>query len=239
MFAVLAARLRATVAQTVAGVHTAACEALPPAPVATGFGADLFRSRNELLAENATLRQQLIVASRKVKQPKFRPFERGLVAALSSVVKSWQNTVLLVKPDTVLRWHREGFRLLWKRKSRSTKERRPRISAQSIELIRDMATRNTTWGAERIRGELLKLGIRLAKRTIQRQILAVRPPGDGQSWKTFLKNHVVWACDFVQVYDVWLTAPAALPRFARAVGLRATRPLRGLRALRHRPVFAF
>jgi transposase InsO family protein len=102
-----------------------------------------------------------------------------------------------------------------------------------------MAARNRTWGAERIRGELLKLGIRVAKRTIQRHILAVRPPGDGQSWRTFVKNHVVWAVDFVQIYDVWFTAPAALPRFARAVGLRATRPLRGLRALRHRPLFAF
>ena len=137
------------------------------------------------------LRQQLIVASRKVKQPKFRPFERSLVVALSSVVKNWQNAVLLVKPDTVLRWHREGFRLLWKLKSRSTKPRQPRISTETIALIRDMAARNRTWGAERIRGELLKLGILVAKRTIQRHILAVRPPSDGQSWRTFLKHHVV------------------------------------------------
>ncbi|MBN2195260.1 MAG: transposase [Polyangiaceae bacterium] len=149
------------------------------------------------------LRQQLIVASRKVKQPAFRPFERGLLVALSSVVKNWQNAILLVKPDTVLRWHREGFRLLWKRKSRATKQRRSRISTDTIELIRDMAIQNRTWGAERIRGELLKLGIRVAKRTIQRHILAARPTGDGQSWKTFLRNHVVWAVDFVQVYDLW------------------------------------
>ena len=92
------------------------------------------------------------------------------------MVKSWQNTILLVKPATVLRWHREGFRLMWKRKSKATKERKPRIGAQSIELIRDMATRNKTWGAERIRGELLKLGIHVAKRTIQRCMRAVRPP---------------------------------------------------------------
>ena len=62
----------------------------------------------------------------------------------------------------------------------------------------DMATRNGTWGAERIRGELLKLGVRVAKPTVQRHILAVRPPSDDQSWRTFLKNHVVWAVDFVQ-----------------------------------------
>jgi len=222
-----------------------------------------------------------------VKQPKFRPLERGLLVELSSVVKNWQDAILLVKPDTVLRWHREGFRLLWKRKSRSTKPRQTRISTETIALVRDMAIRNKTWGAERICGELFKLGIRVAKRTVQRHILAVRPPGDGQSRKTVLRNHVVWAMDVVQVYDVWFrpmfaffvidvntkevvhvavtrapnarwtarqirqatlfgegpqfilrdrddkfTAPAALPRSARAVALRATRPLRGLRALR-------
>jgi len=66
-----------------------------------------------------------------------------------------------VKPETVLRWHREGFRLFWKRRSKATKERESRISAEATDLIRDMATRNKLWGAERIRGELLKLGIRI------------------------------------------------------------------------------
>jgi hypothetical protein len=90
--------------------------------------------------------------------------ERGLVVALSSAVKSWQNAVLLVEPDTVLRWHREGFQLLWKRKSRATKPRQPRMSSETLALIRDMAARNEPWGAERIRGELLELGIRVAPR---------------------------------------------------------------------------
>ena len=67
------------------------------------------------------------------------------MVALLSMVKNWQNAVLLVKPDTVLRWHREGFRLLWKRKSRSTKPRQPRISTETIALIRDMAIRNKTY----------------------------------------------------------------------------------------------
>jgi hypothetical protein len=108
----------------------------------TGFVSDLFRSRDELLSENAMLHQQLIVTSRKVKQPKFRPLERDLLVALSSTVKNWQNASLLVKPDTVLRWHRQGFRLLWKRKSKATKERQPRISTETIELIQQMATDN-------------------------------------------------------------------------------------------------
>ncbi len=203
VFAAIAARVRTAVARAATATRTAVHEALRPAPMVTGLVTDLFRSRDELLAEKAMLRQQLIVAKRKVKQPAFRPLERCLIVALSSVVKSWQSARLLVKPDTVLRWHREGFRLLWKRKSKATKKRMARISTETIELIRDMAARNNTWGAERIRGELLKLGISVAKRTIQRHILAVRPPGDGQSWRTFLRNHTVWAVDFAQVYDVW------------------------------------
>ena len=111
--------------------------------------------------------------------------------------------MLLVKPDTVLRWHREGFRLFWKKRTRSKHPRKLRLDRETVELIQSMARDNRTWGAERIRGELLKLGLRVAKRTIQRHIVAVRPPGDGRSWKTFLANHTVWACDFLQVYDVW------------------------------------
>ena len=112
MFTILGAPIWTAVRRVVGSVSTAFREALRPAPMVTGVVADLFRTRDELLAENAMLRQQLIVASRKVKQPQFRPLERGLMVALSSVVKNWQNAVLLVKPDTVPRWHREGFRLL-------------------------------------------------------------------------------------------------------------------------------
>jgi transposase InsO family protein len=74
-----------------------------------------------------------------------------------------------------------------------------------IALIQRMATENRLWGAERIRGELLKLGIRVAKRTVQRYIRGARPPSPhrGQSWTTFLRNHTVWACDFLQTYDIW------------------------------------
>ena len=124
-----------------------------------------------------------------VKRPPFRPYERGMVVALSSLLEHWRNTVLLVKPETVLRWHREGFRLIWKHRSRSAKRSEARISEDTIALIRQMARDNRLWGAERIRGELLKLGIRVAKRTIQRHIRAVRPSGDGQRWRTFLRNH--------------------------------------------------
>lgn len=184
-------------------VRRGVAETLRPSGVAVGLTADLFRTTDELLAENAALQQQLIVASRKVKKPDFRPLERGLLVALASRFRTWRQTVLLVKPDTVLRWHREGFRLLWKHKTRPKGPRKSRLDQETIDLIRSMARDNGTWGAERIRGELLKLDIRVSKRTIQRRILAVRPPGDGQDWKTFLANHTVWACDFLQVPDVW------------------------------------
>ncbi len=77
------------------------------------------------------------------------------------------------------------------------------MPADVIALIRQVANENATWGAERIRGELLKLGINVSKRTIQRHMQPTRPHGAGQRWFTFLKNHSVSACDFVQTYDCW------------------------------------
>ncbi len=109
------------------------------------------------------------------------------------------------EPETILRWHREGFRLLWRSKSKR-KNPTSKLPAGTIPLIRRMAEENRLWGAERIRGELLKLGIRVAKRTVQRymRVLRRRPRG-GQTWATFLANHrhQVWACDFLQIYDLW------------------------------------
>ncbi|HEY5375687.1 MAG TPA: integrase core domain-containing protein, partial [Polyangiaceae bacterium] len=134
----------------------------------------------------------------------FRRHERTLVTLLAAALPRWRDALLLVKPETVLRWHREGFRLLWRWKSRSTPPT-PRVSPDLIELIRRMAAENRLWGAERIRGELLKLGIHVAKRTVQRHMRDRRNPTPprGQSWHTFLHNHTVWACDFLQTYDVW------------------------------------
>jgi putative transposase len=94
-------------------------ESFRPLPIITGLVGDALRSWQELVAETMMLRQQLIVASRKVDKPRFLPHERGLLVFLSSVVRRWREAVLLVKPDTIVRWHREGFRLLWSRKSRS------------------------------------------------------------------------------------------------------------------------
>ncbi|HMA94252.1 MAG TPA: IS3 family transposase, partial [Polyangiaceae bacterium] len=216
-------------------------EAFRPLPIITGLVRDLLCTREELVAQNMMLRQQLIVASRKVKKPSFRPHERGLMVLLLSILRRWRDAVLLVKPETIMRSHREGFRIFWKRKSKSGTARPSPLPKETIELIARMSKENRLWGAERIRGELLKLGIHVSKRTIQKYMrqAGIGGPRDGQTWKTFLENHSTWACDLLQLHDVWCTAPSAPPRSARVVGLRATRPVPGLRALRLRPIFAF
>jgi transposase InsO family protein len=121
------------------------------------------------------------------------------------MVQTWKQSLFLVQPETLLRWHRELFRLFWKHKSQA-QERKPRLSPETIALIKDMAANNRLWGAERIRGELLKLDIRVSKRTIQKYMRQGRPKrARGQTWKTFLRNHAadVWACDFLQVTDLF------------------------------------
>lgn len=114
----------------------------------------------------------------------------------------WQQALHIVQPDTLLRWHRELFRRYWRRKSRNKKPK-PRIPAETIALVKRMARENWLWGAERIRGELLKLGVKVSKRTIQKYIAKARQTS-GQTWATFLKNHAgdIWACDFTVVFDL-------------------------------------
>src|SRR6059058_2258231 len=167
--------------------------------------ADLGRSKSELLAENALLRQQLIILRRQVKRPAYRKSDRLLLVLLARMVRTWKEALFLVQPETLLRWHRELFRLFWKRKSKAH-ARKPKLSPETISLIKEMAAHNRLWGAERIRGELLKLDIRVSKRTIQkymRHSRSKRP--SGQNWRTFLRNHAaeVWACDFLQVTDLF------------------------------------
>jgi len=169
----------------------------------TGTLADLPRSRATLLAENALLRQQLIVLRRRTKTPQLMGWERLSLLFLASWIPNWQQVLQIIQPDTLLRWHREGFRLFWKLKSRRPVQIQPRrLAPATIALIERMARENRLWGAERIRGELLKLNIQVAKRTIQKYLQAARSkPPAGQSWSTFLKTHGkdIWACDFVPV----------------------------------------
>ena len=177
----------------------------PTNSLVVGSLRDLGRTKPQLIAENALLRQQLIVLNRSVKRPHLTNTDRSLLVLLASRVRAWQDAVLLVKPDTLLRWHRQGFRLFWKRKSQSG-SRAPRIPADTITLIKEMARNNRLWGVKRIQGELLKLGIKVSKRTIRRYMWQVHPSDPhGQTWATFLRNHAhdIWACDFLQVTDIF------------------------------------
>jgi len=166
---------------------------------------DLARSKSELVAENALLRQQLIILRRQVKRPACTRTDRMLLVLLARMVRTWKQALLIVQPETLLRWHRQGFKLYWKCKSRAISAT-PKISAETIGLIKEMARDNRLWGAERIRGELLKLGVRVCKRTIQKYLRHARTPRQrGQNWATFLHNHAqeMWACDFLQITDLF------------------------------------
>ncbi len=166
--------------------------------------ADALRPRWALLGEIALLRHQLTVLQRSVARPRITRLDRIALVALATIAPTWRNVLRIVQPETLLRWHRAGFRALWRWRSRT----RPaaRLASETATLVRSMASANRLWGAERIRGELLKLGIRVSKRTVQKYMRAVRrgTPG-GPRWSTFLRNHAreTWACDFPQAYDVF------------------------------------
>jgi putative transposase len=202
----LARRLTTVASRALRRVGTALREASRPAAPVLRLVTDLLRPRRLLLAENVLLRQQLLVLRRQIKRPSLTAFDRAVIAIASAVTGTWRESVLLVKPETILRWHRQGFQMLWRWRTRHQQPTQARISIETIELIRRMAHENRLWGAERIRGELIKLGIRVAKRTVQKYLKRdAQPRPSGQRWATFLENHSknVWACDFVQTYDIW------------------------------------
>ncbi len=175
-----------------------------PRSLATGLATDLVRRRHDLLRENAFLRQQVIVLTRTAKRPTFTPWDRGLLVLLASRLRTWGGTLLIVQPATVLRWHCQGFRLLWRQKS-APRSRPAPVGTATSALIRQMARDNPLWGAARIRGALLKRDIRVSKRTVQQYMREVpRPRPSGQGWATFLRNHAheTWACDFLHVTDL-------------------------------------
>jgi hypothetical protein len=130
----------------------------------SGFLSDLPRSRTDLLVENALLRQQLIVLKRQVKRPALINSDRFRLVFLFHFTKFWKQARHIVQPETLLRWHRELFRIYWRRNSQG----KPKVSPETIRLIQKMAKENHLWGTERIRGELLKLGIEVSKRSIQK-----------------------------------------------------------------------
>ena len=162
----------------------------------------LFRGRRTLLLENLALRQQVSVLKRKNRRPKLTKLDRCFWIVVSRIWSDWKNSLLLVKPETVVEWHRRGFRLYWRLKSKAGPAGRSPISPELQQLIFRVARENPTWGAPRIHGELLMLGFDVAERTISRWVRRYpRKPDPSQRWLAFLRNHreVIAAMDFFTV----------------------------------------
>ena len=156
--------------------------------VISGLLRALMASRAGLLAENVALRHQLGVLQRTVKRPKLRGRDRVFWVWLSRLWACWRSCLVIVKPETVTRWHRQGFKAFWRRKSRKTQPGRPRVDAEVRRLIRRMSRENPTWGAPRIQSELSLLGYTVTESTVARYMdRSSNPPS--QTWRTFLKNH--------------------------------------------------
>jgi len=145
------------------------------------------KSRCELALENLALRQQLAIVQRETKRPRLTRADRAFWVALCHLWPDWHNTLIIVKPETVIGWHRKGFKLYWTWKSRK-RAGRPPIDAEIRTLIRRIASENPTWGAPRIHGELLMLGFDVSEATLSRYMPRRRKP-PSPSWRTFLRNH--------------------------------------------------
>ena len=148
-----------------------------------------FKSRATLQLENLALRHQLGVLRRSVKRPKLASADRLLWTWLCEVWSDWRSALVIVKPETVISWHRKGFRLFWTWKVRYGQPGRPPVSKEIRQLIRKMSRENPLWGAPRIHGELLKLGIDIGETSVGKYIVRKRKP-PSQTWRTFLENHV-------------------------------------------------
>ena len=147
------------------------------------------RTQRALVIENLALRHQLAVLRRSTPRPHLRPSDRLFWVLLSRLWHGWAEAVAIVQPETVIRWHRTGFRLFWTWKSQQRGPGRPAVAPEVRALIRRMAEANPLWGAPRIHGELRKLGLEISQATVSKY-LARRPPPSSQTWRTFLANHV-------------------------------------------------
>ena len=171
-------------------------------PLLLSIVASVFKDRADLVAENIALRHQLSCFIHRGSRPRLRPVDRVFWVLLSRFWNGWRESLAVVKPATVLAWHRKGFKLFWRWKSRKRGPGRPRISAEVRGLIAEMAELNVGWGAPRIHGELLKLGIEVSEITVSRYMPNRPPPaGSRQRWRTFMKNHLhqALAIDFAVV----------------------------------------
>ena len=161
---------------------------------------DLLRPRRDLLLENLALRQQINVLRRGNPKPAFRLLDRLFWIVLMRTWEGWRRPLALVQPETVIAWHRKGWRLWWRFKSKPKEPGRPRVPWEVIELIKRISRENPTWGAPRIHGELMKLGYWVSESTVARYMVK-RRGRPTQNWKTFLRNHLkeTVAIDFLTI----------------------------------------
>ena len=152
------------------------------------FVADTFKSRRRLETENLFLRHQLNIALRRA-PPRLRLYgsDRALSVWMTRIWPGLLDISQVVKPETILRWHRSGFTVFWRWKSRN-RAGRPKVAHKLHDLIRRMSRENPLWGAPRIHGELQMLGFEVAQSTVSKYMRRSRRP-PSQSWKTFLQNH--------------------------------------------------
>jgi len=160
-----------------------------------------FRSRVDTSLEVLALRQQVAVLKRKRSRPTLTRLDRFFWTTLRQWWPRWSDVLIIVNPETVIGWHRAGFRLYWRWRSRR-RGGRPRISDEIRSLIRRMAAENSDWGAPRVHGELLKLGLNVSERSVARYLRRLRRRGDpARRWSAFLANHreAIVAFDFFTV----------------------------------------
>ena len=152
-------------------------------------------------AENLALRQQLLVLKRDQKRPQIRERDRLFWVTISRVWSGWRDALVIVKPDTVVRWHKKGFKLYWRRKCKGGKRGRPLLDPAVRALVFKMTDANPTWGAPKIHGELLMLGIDISEHSVSGLLSRRNPKPPSQTWKTFIKNHMteMVAVDFLVV----------------------------------------
>lgn len=162
------------------------------------FLVSFVRTRRDVAFENLLLRQQLAVLKETGARPRLFQSDRSFWVLVSKIWPRWRDVLHIVRPETVIRWHREGFRRHWARRCR--KRGRPPIDPQIRALIRRMCEANPLWGAPRIHGELLKLGINISEAVVSKYMLRNRKP-PSQGWRTFLENHAkdIIATDFFTV----------------------------------------
>jgi len=174
---------------------------MPTLTVLFGMLRAALTDREKLLLENAVLRQQIIVLKRSVPRPKIEDSDRAFFVLMHRLLADWKSSMLIVKPETLIRWHRKGAAWYWARKSRPRKRGAPSIGWKLVRLIQRISVENLTWGAPMIQQQLGMLGHDIAESTVDKYMLKRRDPDKGQRWSTFLRNHmkVTAACDFFVV----------------------------------------